>query len=834
VTTKPVYATYDYYRRVPADHTTFEDNVLEGTGFYMNAVSHVLVRNNTINNTGYTRWFGIQGVVQIGTDPGTWSRNLTIEGNRITNFGRYGIRLEQNITQSVVRGNRIHHADGARWGEAYGVYLIRAVDNITVEDNWMDMAVPRDDVLTVGISLESRAHDNRVLRNYVANAQQAAVNVEGANVVTPMPGYHRGPALRNVVANNTLVLTRPVRQTLDIVAAVVTWLWSNYTLIENNVIRNYTWVPLQSYRTGFAFRTSCSYQTVRWNTVEGASWGIVFKRFSYEQEDPLYGTYNRSGNVVYGNLFRGIANASVVSDESDGFGPIRNVVLAVSDRVTAGLPEFHAEAVDPIQALTWKANGVSFTATLRTRLPTTGGVETLTTAMPLSGSPATWSVSGLLDRAGTRGGLAWAALAPAWEYRVPTIGPTREAVTVGPRMAYEVSASSGGAWENGSAASGDNGLAGVAVNLTGLVEVRWTAAGGLPPAANVSAPVTITTDPAGESVLVDGVARTTPYATQWNYSEPHALEAAEARSLGPGSRRAFAFWSDGGARVHDAVLAAQDEHLTASKAVFSAPYSSGDYLGFLFASTNRYREELAGGPFGAVTWMWAVPAGLDVDFAVFLDADCDGTYGPGAALNGLAAATGLQVESLSVLAPDAGCYWVHAVTPDGTAATFEEFRFVTKPVPTVLTATFRDEHLVRIQTDPEGVPLTVDGTLSGSTLASWWESGSVHTLGAQDVSASGTTFYFLSWSDGGGATHNVTASGPLNLTARFESAEARRANALLIVGAGLGVLLAAVAFVSWRRRRPPGTMATAGGPPDPGHEASAPEPVRRGSRHFAR
>ncbi len=65
-----------------------------------------------------------------------------------------------------------------------------------------------------------------------------------------------------------------------------------------------------------------------------------------------------------------------------------------------------------------------------------------------------------------------------------------------------------------------------------------------------------------------------------------------------------------------------------------------------------------------------------------------------------------------------------------------------------------------ITSNPQGLSLTVDGTPCTTPCSPLtWLSGSTHTLAAANQSTVyGTAYTFSSWSDGGAATHNVTAS----------------------------------------------------------------------------
>ncbi len=75
-------------------------------------------------------------------------------------------------------------------------------------------------------------------------------------------------------------------------------------------------------------------------------------------------------------------------------------------------------------------------------------------------------------------------------------------------------------------------------------------------------------------------------------------------------------------------------------------------------------------------------------------------------------------------------------------------------------------------TVPAGLNVTVDGFSFTGNRTYWWPEGSTHTVSAPSPQERGQVRYaFADWSDGGAATHFVTAIAPLNLTATFVPSE---------------------------------------------------------------
>jgi hypothetical protein len=85
------------------------------------------------------------------------------------------------------------------------------------------------------------------------------------------------------------------------------------------------------------------------------------------------------------------------------------------------------------------------------------------------------------------------------------------------------------------------------------------------------------------------------------------------------------------------------------------------------------------------------------------------------------------------------------------------FNFVTSNIP------------VTVQTSPSGQTFTVDGTNYSSAQAFNWVYGSIHTIATSSPQSGGTGVQYVwgSWSDGGAASHTVTAISNVTYTANF-------------------------------------------------------------------
>ena len=67
---------------------------------------------------------------------------------------------------------------------------------------------------------------------------------------------------------------------------------------------------------------------------------------------------------------------------------------------------------------------------------------------------------------------------------------------------------------------------------------------------NPTVPVTLTTNPAGRTIQIDGSGFTAPQTVQWAPGTTHTIGVASPQNGGAGTRYAFANWSDSGAMTH--------------------------------------------------------------------------------------------------------------------------------------------------------------------------------------------------------------------------------------------------------------------------------------------
>ena len=136
-------------------------------------------------------------------------------------------------------------------------------------------------------------------------------------------------------------------------------------------------------------------------------------------------------------------------------------------------------------------------------------------------------------------------------------------------------------------------------------------------------------------------------------------------------------------------------------------------------------------------------------------------------------------------APPGGWYNAGTVVDlTATAATASDWEFigwsgdasgsdasttVTMTTPRSVTANFAVNGQVRIETDPSGLRITVDGTEYTAPQDFNWTQGSTHTLSVAtpQEGTDGLRYAYAHWSDGGARTHEITVGATQIYTASF-------------------------------------------------------------------
>ncbi|MBI4905392.1 MAG: PEGA domain-containing protein [Acidobacteria bacterium] len=233
--------------------------------------------------------------------------------------------------------------------------------------------------------------------------------------------------------------------------------------------------------------------------------------------------------------------------------------------------------------------------------------------------------------------------------------------------------------------------------------------------------VTITTNPPGLPVIVDGEAITAPRTFPWKPGETHQLSAVPRQGISDLSRYDFAKWSDGGDQEHTVTIAGDSMLFIASysrKYLLAAvePPGAGRVRMFPESEDGYYGE-------GALVRLKAEPAAELVRFLNWTGQEslADNWQGNGASTTEMV----VRSEGLNYVA-----------------------NFVTETV-----------SVTTITSEPVGAEVTIDGRNVRTPFQMAWTPGTTHTIAMADRQSRGSASYMLfrSWSDGGDASHTITA-----------------------------------------------------------------------------
>ncbi len=241
---------------------------------------------------------------------------------------------------------------------------------------------------------------------------------------------------------------------------------------------------------------------------------------------------------------------------------------------------------------------------------------------------------------------------------------------------------------------------------------------------------TVTTVPAGLTIVVDGNESPAPQTFNWAPGSTHTISAPQETGDDPLHR--FAFWSDGGERTHDVtasgdttVFAANFQRLHPVK--ISVGRGTGDATLEPPAADGNYPERLP-------LRIAATPRGTAEFF--------NWSGRPSVSSNGYGFSTGQAVVEVTTTNAE---FVANFITP-----------------PTAL-----------IDSEPRGLSILIDGTAYRTPVKFAWDPGTDHALVAlpQQSGAGGTAiFTFDNWSDGGEASHPVTApAGPVTYMATYRA-----------------------------------------------------------------
>lgn len=241
-----------------------------------------------------------------------------------------------------------------------------------------------------------------------------------------------------------------------------------------------------------------------------------------------------------------------------------------------------------------------------------------------------------------------------------------------------------------------------------------------------SATVTVTTQPAGLPVTVDGASAKSPVTNTWILNSTHTVSVAQTVRIATGSRWNWTSWSDGGALSHP-IVASQDTTITATFTKQFSAQASVSPSGLTYAVDNVSYTAAFSGWWNANSSHW------------------------------------IATSSPQYASPDVRYLW--SGWSDGGAIAHA----VQATTPRSFVATFGQQQGLRITTSPSGLNFTFDGTDYTGAQVFWLTPNTFHAVSVStlETPGGGIRYRFASWTDGGAANHVVDFTGPTQIQANF-------------------------------------------------------------------
>jgi Bacterial Ig-like domain (group 3)/Divergent InlB B-repeat domain len=245
---------------------------------------------------------------------------------------------------------------------------------------------------------------------------------------------------------------------------------------------------------------------------------------------------------------------------------------------------------------------------------------------------------------------------------------------------------------------------------------------------NILDSVTVTTNPSGLLITVDGTAYTAPQTFNWVVGSSHILNTTSPQNVSGGSEQVWSSWSQGG---------------TQSQTV-TAPTAATNYTANF---TTEYQLTTLASP----------------------SADGSVTPAPGSyyAANAIVPVTATA---------NAGFHFNNWTSTggsfDSTASASTNFHM--PGAPATVTGNFASAAVqIAITTSPANLLVSADGgPFTAAPLVETWIPGSTHTIATSSPQAGGTGVQYVwsSWSDGGPISHTITVPSTANTyTATFST-----------------------------------------------------------------
>jgi uncharacterized repeat protein (TIGR02543 family) len=250
-----------------------------------------------------------------------------------------------------------------------------------------------------------------------------------------------------------------------------------------------------------------------------------------------------------------------------------------------------------------------------------------------------------------------------------------------------------------------------------------------------AATLTVSTNPGGLKVQLDGTTYTSPAMKVVTIGSTHSVSTPDPQPSGSTTRYVWTSWSDGGTRTHTVTMDS-DLNLTATfKKQFLANFAAlppGPPTPKILVDNTSY-----GGPAG-LWWDEGSAHWIEAPSPQLFPNQTDSRYA-------------------FVSWSDSGARAHQVVANAPFAATF--------------TATFQPERSLLVDTDPEGLNFSLDGGALQSGPATFWLAlGSTHTIAVNTLQAGapGIRYRYVEWSDHGAPSHAITINAGMALTARFK------------------------------------------------------------------
>ena len=252
--------------------------------------------------------------------------------------------------------------------------------------------------------------------------------------------------------------------------------------------------------------------------------------------------------------------------------------------------------------------------------------------------------------------------------------------------------------------------------------------------------VTVTSNPPGLSVLVDGTAVTTPQVYTWPLNSTHTLAVATSAQTLSGAAYTYGRWNDSTAASHSITVTHGNNHVSQPANLPAVTVYTAHFVQLAAYTATAY-------PAGA--------GSVAVSPSPQPYPGASGTYF-------------VARQPVTLSASGTGAY--QFVTWEGTSAPFSanaKSDYVPDGgTPYAVRADFSTLPVTTITTNPGGFYFTVDGnyfkgpqSFTSDLFGSGWNPGTTHSLTGFSPSepySVNSRYIFNSWSDGGGLSHTFT------------------------------------------------------------------------------